>query len=446
MLVGKNQANTANSLPFLATPPPPLPRELSSRRLRGRTVLIREGPYKGLTALVKEIEQRGQVAWVELHTNSKRINVSVSVLSEVEDRGDVQGYLGSSAQQKGFATPGGLAMAGSAAGFATPAGLERSGWRTPGAASAGFRTPGGSSGGQFELGSRTPGYFGSAVGGDRTPGYFGIGDRSLGDRTPSGFLMGSRTPSGFLMGSRTPSAGLGVTDGWRTPASGGFLGSAVNSQRSHASGVDTGDSTPTWKQGGSTPAWQQGGSTTPAWQQGMSPWGTAPSSMSGAVSPWGRGNMTPGQGHGTPASPWSSQGFSSGGRVTPLSAIHRADGGDDIITFEASWACPSLHVIALIDGVMRHAVVTGHASGSLVPIESIEEPKIISEVAPSQLRLQKPVKKDRVVVLAGDHLNTTGILVGIDGADAIVRVDAPSSRSASGFIIVPALLVGKLGP
>ncbi|KAM0682762.1 transcription elongation factor spt5 [Mitosporidium daphniae] len=402
----------------------------SSRRLRGRTVLVREGPYKGLTALVKELEHQGQVAWIELHTNSKRVSVPVSALSEVDSKGDSQGHPGSYGQQKGFSTPSGFPMVGSNAGFATPAGLERSGWRTPGAANAGFRTPGGAGGGQFDLGSRTPGYFGAtatggAGGGDRTPAYFGIGDR---------------TPSGFAMGSRTPSAGFGAAEGWRTPASGGFLGGTVGARNANLEG---GSGTPTWQQGTGTPTWQQG-SGTPTWQQGMSPWGAAPP-MSGAVSPWGRGSMQSSQGHGTPSSSWNSHNFSGGGGMTPLSATHRVDDSNDDANFEASWARPSLHVMALINGVMKSAIVTGHCSGSLIPIESIEEPKIVSEVPPSQLRLQRPVKKDRVVVLAGDHLKTTGILVGIDGADAIVRVDAPSSQNASGFIIVPALLVGKLG-
>lgn len=173
-----------------------------------KSVAITGGPQKGYVGMVKAVT--GDEARVEIHATSKVVRVHLDKLAETDADGKIirrggtpvaGGYMGGGynpAQGRfGGATPG------HAMGAQTPT-WGAGGGRTPGYA-AGGRTPG------YDMGNRTPGYdFGN-----RTPA------ADYGSRTPA-WDSGSKTPA-WDAGSKTPAWDAGSkTPAWeagsKTPA------------------------------------------------------------------------------------------------------------------------------------------------------------------------------------------------------------------------------------
>ncbi|CAG8559277.1 500_t:CDS:10 [Ambispora gerdemannii] len=218
-----NPAIAASMNQRLPPPPPPPTRNPSfGNRGRGRgghfgggrgrrdelidkTVTIIHGPYKGYIGIVKETSD--STARVELHTNSKIINVEKSKL-QMRD-------------QNGGSRPVSLEYGGGSSNYGSPA-FSGSTWRPDRSSQwSGSRTPAWNS-------TMSPNPLISD--GSRTPAIH-LND---GSRTPAIHMNdGSRTPS-WDLGSKTPAWG---TDGSETPA------------------WDSGSKTPRWADGSRTPAY-----------------------------------------------------------------------------------------------------------------------------------------------------------------------------------------------
>lgn len=176
-------------------PPKNIPRQGGRDRAIGQTVIVRQGPYKGLLGIVKDATD--SMARVELHSKSKLISVEKTKLGYKERGGKTLSYeelvtpkkflsgnvstlpqyQGGNSWQQGGATPA-----------RTPAWAASSGGRTPAwASSDGSKTPAWASGGRTPAwgeGGRTPAWSSSS----RTPAW------NSGAKTPS-YGAGNRTPA-----------------------------------------------------------------------------------------------------------------------------------------------------------------------------------------------------------------------------------------------------------
>ena len=219
-------------------PPPPVMRSGGHDRAIGQTVIVRQGPYKGLLGIIKDTTDVS--ARVELHSNLKTISLEKSKLSfkmyhPFIDYTNVIRPQGNLSYEE-------FASRGRGSTRDTPQSGPAWGNRTPAVGDFGGRTP--AYGG---MGSRTPAYRGD---GGRTPAWTGGGASS--SRTPawSGGSSGSKTPAWGGSGSKTPAWG---GSGSRTPAWTGASGSR----------------TPAWgRDGGRTPARREDTARTP----GVTPW------------------------------------------------------------------------------------------------------------------------------------------------------------------------------
>lgn len=301
----------------------------TGRHLLGKSVTIAGGPYKGYVGIVKDVA--GDVARVELHTNSKIIAVPRDRLVPV----------------------GGDAAA------------ERRGDDTRFSTSSSARTP--------------------AWGASKTPAWGAT-------KTPAWNAGSGKTPAWNAAASgRTPAwnaAASGKTPAWNAAASG---------------------RTPAWNAAASskTPLWGATGSAkTPVW--------SAPGTEGGRTPAW---NST-GLGGKTPA--WS-------GAAAPSPAWNQpaGGGGGDV----PAWA--QVGVVVRPRGSEAGTAVTAAAPGRITLASG-------QSYRPADLEPVPPAKKDRVRVLAGGE---TGTVIGIDQADAVVRMD-----DTGAFRVLPLAALGKAAP
>ena len=200
-------------------PPPQMMRTGGFDRAIGQTVIVRQGPYKGLLGIVKDTTD--VTARVELHSNLRTVSLEkskltfktfslVSLSTNCSPQGNLS-YEEFASRGRGFSreapTPGpswgGRTPAAGDFGGRTPA-FGGAGARTPAYRGDGGRTPAWNAGSS----SRTPAWTGS---GSKTPAWGGAGNK-----TPAwGPAAGSRTPAWTASGSRTPA--WGGRDGGRTP-------------------------------------------------------------------------------------------------------------------------------------------------------------------------------------------------------------------------------------
>jgi transcription elongation factor SPT5 len=203
-----------------AMPPPPVVRSGGYDKAIGQTVIIRQGPYKGLLGIIKDTTD--VTARVELHSNLRTVSIEKTKLTfktfvrlAFVTNGSAQGNV----PYEAFASRG----RGSSTG-PTPSPSPYHGGRTPGLGDGG-RTP--AYGG---MGSRTPAYRGdggrtpawNAGSSNRTPAWSGSGNKtpawgSSGSKTPAWGNSSARTPAWTSSGNRTPAWG-GNREGGRTPA------------------------------------------------------------------------------------------------------------------------------------------------------------------------------------------------------------------------------------
>jgi len=216
-----NPAMQRRNGPGMMAPPPQVMRTGGFDRAIGQTVIVRQGPYKGLLGIIKDTTD--VTARVELHSNLRTVSLEKSKLtfktyciSGLSANSSPQGNLSYEEfgnRGRGFSrespTPspswGGRTPAAGDFGGRTPA-FGGAGGRTPAYKADGGRTPAWNAGGS----NKTPAWTGS---GSKTPAWGG----GAGNKTPAwGPASGSRTPAwGAASGSRTPA--WGGRDGGRTP-------------------------------------------------------------------------------------------------------------------------------------------------------------------------------------------------------------------------------------
>lgn len=200
-------------------PPPPVARTGGRDRAIGQTVIVRQGPYKGLLGIIKDTT--ATAARVELHSNLRTVSVEKDKLTfktyTFSLRGANNSPQGNMTYQE-FANRRGP-------GASVPGTPQTSfTWSSTPTASEGGRTP------EYGMGSRTPAYRGdggrtpawNAGSSSRTPAWTGSGSKTpawggnSSSKTPAWGTSGSRTPAWTSSGSRTPA--WGNRDGGRTPA------------------------------------------------------------------------------------------------------------------------------------------------------------------------------------------------------------------------------------
>lgn len=202
-------------------------------------------------------------------------------------------------------------------------------------------------------------------------------------------------------GSRTPAWGMAGSA--RTPAWGSGSGGAGAGSKTPAWGTSAAARTPAWgtSASGRTPAW--GGSAaarTPAW-------GTSASARTPAVGEGGR----------TPA--WQSVASARGASVG-------SGGGSSSSNIPLpAWVIPEAEVSLRTAGAMG-ARITAILAGGKVQLAGTSEPVSVADLAPVA-----PAKKDSVRIV-GEERGATGTVIGLDGPDAVIRVDGTAD-----FRIVP---------
>lgn len=241
----------------------------------------------------------------------------------------------------------------------------------------------------------------------------GTGSREDHDERERDFARGGKTPAWST--AKTPGWGAGGATG-KTPAWNAGSGKTpawnAGSGKTPAWNADTGK-TPAWNAGasGKTPSWQPGGRT-PSWNP----------QATGRTPAWQGGGKTPvwSQPSSAAAPSWNSA-------ATPAwnsAAAAAGSSSSDIV----AWAQPGVIVRPRSD------------TSAALKIDSVAPGRIILDngqsYRPADLEPVPPAKKDRVRVVSGTALqpdeSTTGTVIGLDGPDAVVRLD-----DTSVFRIVP---------
>ncbi|KAI9807250.1 MAG: transcription elongation factor spt5 [Phylliscum demangeonii] len=181
--------------------PPPAPRPMGRDRAVGKTVTIRQGPYKGMLGIV--VDTTDLQARVELHARAKIVAVPKECLGIKDDR-PLTFFNAAPAAATGIATVmhGGRTLAWK---------QDALGGRTPGYGTAdGGRTP--AFGGQTSNG-------GHGDGGGRTP--FQMGNTGMGNMGAMGNGMADSWNPGAPGAGSSSSAGGGGSGGWGVGGVGG---------------------------------------------------------------------------------------------------------------------------------------------------------------------------------------------------------------------------------
>ena len=403
----------------------------------GKSVRMTRGSWKGYHGTVKSVSER--TALVELHGKQKSVNVPLDALfllsaldggaggAAAPASGGMSGMSGS-----GWAGAGG--GWGDADGSRTP---SHDGMRTP-LRHDGFRTP------MHEdsfYGSRTPMHDGS-----RTPMHdsaFGAPGTPMHD--------GSRTPlheSAWDPSSRTPAHRPATSDaGGDSNFDGGFgseFNSIVGSSNlpgnaspfhgiggSGLGGFDAGgygSMGGTYGGGfGSNPF--AAGAADPLAGLDSSPFdqSTPASGIAGSVSGGGLSSTT-----WTPTTPNSSVGGGStaaSSSATPMQSV------------AAEPPLPENIQVKLGDG--RKGMISEVRSGPTYMV-ALSDGGTVS-ASRDEIEVVRPAKKDKLIILKGDLAGSTGTLIGIDGADGIVKMVSNSDIKILDLDFCAKLADGLLG-
>jgi transcription elongation factor SPT5 len=231
-------------------------------------------------------------------------------------------------------------------------------------------------------------------------------------------------------GARTPAWGSTKTPAWssaKTPA-----WSSTGSGKTPAWNPQSGR-TPAWNpQSGRTPAWNPQSGRTPAWNAG----GKTPVwNASGRTPTWNAGGKTPlwsaAPAQAPAAAAWASAPTPAWNSAASQQA-HASAAGDT-----PAWAQPGILV----------QPKSGAADAGPQPIASVAPGRIVlgngQSYRPADIQPAVPAKKDRVRLLGGPSLQpgepATGTVIGLDGPDAVVRLD-----DTSAFRIVPLQSLGRI--
>ena len=221
-------------------------------------------------------------------------------------------------------------------------------------------------------------------------------DAAASGRRPLGSVAGSGGKTPAWAESRTPAWGASKTPAW---------GSSSSSK------------TPTWnaQAGGKTPAWGGASAKTPAWGGAAAKtpaWGSTSSAKTPA---WGvASSKTPSWGSGSSRTP----ALGSGSKTPTWQAS-----GPQAQSYLPTWAVQDAEVSLKSGGVGK--ILSVIPSSGAVQLAGHTAPLSVSEMMPIA-----PGKKDSVRLLGDDH--ATGTVIGLDGPDAVIRVDGTSD-----FRIVP---------
>ncbi|KAI7872532.1 hypothetical protein BDF14DRAFT_1873164 [Spinellus fusiger] len=385
----------------------------------GRDNLVaKTGPHKGY------VDTTDSMARVELHTNSKVINV---------DKAKLGGTIGMAVPNDRFGTPNEFTAPSS-----TPRRYGDGGARTP-AWNSGTRTPNpytmnGSKTPAWDSGSKTPNPH-SLTHGSKTPAW------DSGSKTP---MWGAETPHRRYMdpGSKTPmwSARYGESDLAPTPAPhsivpptpvtsyGNVAPSPAPYPQTPAANFGTSlyDHTATPYDSAPTP----GANMIPATPAALS----APTPVAHMLSAPTPGNYmptTPGISAQTPFMP-------SGGDYHHVEDEDQDDTGD--------WPIEEIEVRV----TANHGRATEGQLASIVSVNTGSRTCTIllssndshADVPFDRLEPVRPSKKDDVKVILGEHRGELGSLIGVDSHDGIVRLRG----DMSGFKIMGMSSVGKYTP
>lgn len=191
--------------------------------------------------------------------------------------------------------------------------------------------------------------------------------------------------------------------------------------------------TPAWKAGSATPAVAHGASTPAATSAAAaSSWGGGTPAVGGYATPrvGGHAYATPLVRSGADAAAeWDRHdGQSSAARLEP-EPVYAPDDAEDTLR---NWLQPNLEV-RFTSG--RHNGRTGFVrkvldQGDRGEVVCAEESLI---AACADLEPVPPTKKDRCMVIGGDHRGQFGTLIGLDVNDAIVKLDTIEDFSLEPF-------------
>ncbi|CAG8748881.1 16470_t:CDS:10 [Gigaspora margarita] len=392
--------------------------------LIGQTVTIIKGPYKGFIGIVKETTVL--MARVELHTNCQIVNVEKTKLHTIDSNGNSRPVVSapdvSSGRNSREYSP-------------APSNYSGSSWQSSSA-----RTPSWN-------GSRTPTWHNAMTPNTNT---------TEGSRTPSSFAEGSRTPAvHFSEGSRTPAWDLDS----KTPAYNGLDGSRTPAwdigSKTPAYAIDSGTRTPTWDNGfPSTPAAETPSFTAPT-PAAETPGFTAQTPAAdtpafSAPTPANTGSLmipsTPGPGPTTPAN------FLPQTPFVPASTIPTR--GDfrqikhDAVSSSKEWLTTDIQVRIVPDSRTSSSHANGQHDnrvGVIIRLESpttcfveLDDTKEHCFVEQRYLKPVLPQKKERIKMIGGEHKGQLGMLVGVDGADGVVKV-----KGGKDFKIVNMTMMAK---
>lgn len=404
--------------------------------LIAKTVRISQGPHKGYIGIVKDATETQ--ARVELHTNSKVLNIDKAHLMILDSQGNPVGqaapdrFDSPSTNNGGFARP-----------MATPS-RYGDGAMTPMHGASGSRTP------AWNSGSKTPAW-------------------NSGARTPNPYANdGGRTPA-WDSGSKTPMWGQDTSSAWNSSSSSHESRSSQHNSRSSAPQVaktpgyssssryadaDTAP-TPGASWAAPTPAANYDArAPTPAVNFAQTPYDAptpyeaaptpgaglippTPAAMMSAPTPGGYLPTTPGNfmpttpATGLPQTPFMPTGGDYG---------HIEDQGDQ---GENDWPIEEIEV----KFKRNQGDAQKGQSGKVVTVNRNNRRCLVSlldnqqnvDVSFDYLEPVRPVKKDNVKIILGEHRGELGSLIGVDSHDGIVRLKG----DGSGFKILSMNSVAK---
>jgi len=145
----------------------------------------------------------------------------------------------------------------------------------------------------------------------------------------------------------------------------------------------------------------------------------------------------------TPTSP-SADSDSSG----PVSAVGDAGAG---VASDPTASASQAADFPLPESIQVRLLVTGKAGtivdASAAPTYTVEVAGGggVEKVNREELAVVAPLKKDRLIILKGEHRGSTGTLIGIDGTDGIVKMTANSDIKILDLECCAKLAEGMLG-
>ena len=417
----------------------------------GKAVRMTRGSWKGYHGTVKTVSEK--MALVELHGKQKSVNVPLDALFLMESMdaggGGATAAAASGGGGGGGAYGGGGAWSGMGGGWS-----DQDGSRTPShdghmrtpLRADGFRTP------MHEdsfYGSRTPMHDGS-----RTPMHdsaFGAPGTPMhdGSRTPlheSAWDPSSRTPAHRPV---TPDAGgNSAFDGgfgteWNSMGGAAGLGSSLQGSASPFHGIGGSGSLGSFDAGGygSMAGGFGGGFGSNPFAAGadanpLAGFDASPFDQSTPGGSAAGGNASAAGLSSTTWTPTTPSGSSVGGGSTAASASATPMG------VAAEPPLPENIQVKLVDG--RKGTITEVRSGPTYMVTLSDGGGTVS-ASRDELDVVRPAKKDKLIILKGDLAGSTGTLIGIDGADGIVKMVSNSDIKILDLDFCARLADGLLG-